>query len=161
MFKEVGGTVFYVRDLGGPGSGNFGHSGIPGQVGGSSESGGVTRSGSPHTKETEDHIDKILISVDSEIQNFKGIKGEPEVNKGHLDGLIQGKYTIDSVSDDVNLMDLAESGDITPDKVKEDILTDLKFKIDETESAYKHSKSDYSLGKSEGLKRIREIVSES
>lgn len=43
-FKEVGGTVFYVRDFGGPGSGNFGHAGIPGQVGGSASSGGGSTS---------------------------------------------------------------------------------------------------------------------
>lgn len=152
----------HLRELGGEGSGNFGHAGIPGQQGGSAPGDGAeTRSGSPHTKDAETHIDKLSSSVDTEIQNFKGIKGEDAVNKGHLEGLKQGKYSIESVSEEVNEMDLAEVGDITPSMVTEDILKDLKFKIDESESAYKHSKSDYSLGKSEGLKRIREIVSES
>jgi len=150
------------RELGGEGSGNFGHAGRPGERGGSGEGGGTsTRSGSPHTKAAEYHIDTVLSIVDSEIKNFKGIKGEGEVNKGHLEGLKQGKYTIESISAEVNSMDLAEEGDVTIESVKEDILNDLKFKIDETESAYKHSKSDYSLGKSIGLKRVREIVTES
>jgi len=39
-FIQVGGTVFYRRSLGGEGSGNFGHAGRPGEVGGSGEGGG-------------------------------------------------------------------------------------------------------------------------
>lgn len=38
-FKECAGVVFYVRDFGGPGSGNFGHAGRPGERGGSASSG--------------------------------------------------------------------------------------------------------------------------
>lgn len=41
-FKEICGTVYYVRESGGPGSGNFGHAGIPGQVGGSTPGDGGT-----------------------------------------------------------------------------------------------------------------------
>ena len=44
MFNEVAGVEFYVRDCGGPGSGNFGHAGRPGERGGSASSGGGSTS---------------------------------------------------------------------------------------------------------------------
>lgn len=143
------------RCLGGPGSGNFGHSGIPGQRGGSGE----TRSGSPHTKDAENQIDDLKEKISTEIDTFKGIKGEVEYNSGFKQGLDDTIRVINYVGEStVDVADIAEPGEITPETVKQEIIDEIDFKIDEAKTIYENSKQDVFLGKWEGLKRGKELI---
>lgn len=91
MFKEVGGTVFYVRDLGGPGSGNFGHAGRVGERGGSAAGGEASTNENINTpvnilSDPDAHKNiQFTPKEDSALLTYKG-SGYASVNKSLILG---------------------------------------------------------------------------
>jgi hypothetical protein len=84
----------HLRSLGGPGSGNFDHAGIPGQQGGSAPGGsGGTKDGKSPKEEYEEKmssgmkkVDDILASSQSKSKVLKELKDKVQV---YIDGTIE------------------------------------------------------------------------
>ena len=88
-FINVDGQVYFLRSQGGEGSGNFGHDGRPGEVGGSSSVGGGKSPKEIYQENMDKHmkkVDEILASSKSKSKVLKALKDEVKV---YIDGTIK------------------------------------------------------------------------
>jgi hypothetical protein len=105
MFVNFNGTIYYVRDLGGPGSGNWGHLGIPGYRGGSQAGSGGVHARPENYKEKKGVTDKKEtlslnelpksqheIVVKSVHSDLKSIGPSTDFNQNRLESALYRKY---------------------------------------------------------------------